>query len=1308
MKDHAKRVMGEGPNEAYCDRLVELAFPKMVQIAGRPYDEAQMWAKVAGDVNLLEHLAKRFFVGKEVTAENVVRAAFPLKLDLLGKMYYRAARNDLPDVLKGKVATRDDLREELKKTPKLQQVVAALTSYVPSKWLLEREMEARKLWRGGSRALAKPGKDPASLEADAAVHAPVDVYKVVAQKGLLGVCFSGGGIRSATFNLGVLQGFAQLGLLPWIDYISSVSGGGYIHEFFAGWILRNGNRDVVVRELIPQAEPGCLPRAPEPIQWLKRYSSYLTPSRGLFSSDTWTLVSIWMRNTLLNLIPILASFAFGLCLVHLLEPATANESAHYWTMRPWVIGLLWLAELFALGVGIWSLVKVGKNLREQERRASGSSFPRADLLTNTTVQRKVILPWLGFSVWMSYWAQIGNANPGMLWAGYGLFAAWVLAVVLVIIFAGGALGAYKNFHPQGSRGWAGFWYVFAGIAAAAVACLLGWGLIVANNELAPAVARWIARSIGEAGGAKEAVAQTLKFSVSGAAKEFTATLSGSLSSAKAESGGMFVDPRRVGLVLLPGLLLSVPYIAIELTLGLLGRDYRDMHREWLARLRAWSMLYAFLWIGVVGLTLLGPYFVMWVGTLGRGWQVASVITFVVSHGTTVLAGASSNADGKRTDSGVFGYKPMDVLALVAAPVAGVSFLLVVSFCASWMVDGFAQIVHQKNALSFFSERFYGGAHSPSTDAEFSFADVVCLLAALGVAWLFGRRVDINEFSMHTFYRNRLSRCYLGAVVPGKREPDPFTGFDGRGSVVFRGKRHTLPPFVTELLPKGYFRDEARLDEGSYEGPFPIFCTTLNLTTGDDLATQERKGTSFAFTPLYSGYSVAWTDGGVAKEVSYNGYVDTDNYAYAKPPGESRGGIHLDSAVAISGAAVNPNMGFNTNPALAFLMTLFNVRLGWWISNTRRMDMWEARSGRATPRFALWHLFLELFGQVGDSAEFVNLSDGGHFENMGLYELVRRRCKYIVVSDAEDDPDMTFGGMGAAITKCRADFGAEIDLDFRPLRIDPATGYSNTHCVVGTIQYPPPPEDWKDDGGDAETACSVDEDDDPYTGVIVYMKTSLVGDEPADLLAHQLQHPVFPHNSTANQWFTETIFEAYRRLGHHVAMTAIPPALPPALTGIPAKNSPNSSTAIPDLFKRMYAIWYPRTPEMEEHLAGHLKQYEGMLTELRTSAELAGLEAQLNHARAGEGPVPWITAAMAAGQKAYAMQFAKSLLDFMYTVYTNLQLAFPDNRVSPHAEWWICMFRRWCRVDLLQESWTAHKRMYPEEFRLFAVRELKLP
>jgi hypothetical protein len=235
-------------------------------------------------------------------------------------------------------------------------------------------------------------------------------------------------------------------------------------------------------------------------------------------------------------------------------------------------------------------------------------------------------------------------------------------------------------------------------------------------------------------------------------------------------------------------------------------------------------------------------------------------------------------------------------------------------------------------------------------------------------------------------------------------------------------------------------------------------------------------------------------------------------------------------------------------------------------------------------------------------------------------------------------------------------------------------------------------------------CLGETDDDIYTGVIVYIKSSLVGDEPPDLLTYQLKHAVFPQDSTADQWFQETQFEAYRRLGHHVAMATFPPALSPDATSVTSEED------IPKLFRSLYQIWYPRTPGMEKYLGDHLRQYEAILKELRDRKELVGLEARLNDPTSWKVTevVTWEVPAGDALGVLYPGQFANSLIDFMYTIYTDLQLAFPDNRVSPHAVWWICLFRRWCRVTLLRDAWKMHVAGYPLEFQLFAGRELNLP
>jgi hypothetical protein len=309
---------------------------------------------------------------------------------------------------------------------------------------------------------------------------------------------------------------------------------------------------------------------------------------------------------------------------------------------------------------------------------------------------------------------------------------------------------------------------------------------------------------------------------------------------------------------------------------------------------------------------------------------------------------------------------------------------------------------------------------------------------------------------------------------------------------------------------------------------------MNITHGEDLGWQERKAASFAFTPLYSGYDVPCFEGPQSSKITYNGYVPTRDYAYP-------GGPNLATAMAASGAAISPNWGYHTNPALAFLLTMFDVRLGWWIPNPRRsrlagrqISTQPEKLDHSSPVFVPLWLGQELLGSIKDTSAFVYLTDGGHFDNMGLYELVRRRCYRIVICDAEEDSSYIYEGIGNAIRKCRLDFGVEIDLNLSDLTPNTKSKLSPAHIVKGTVRYPETPPDKK--------------------GTVIYVKASLTAakpvppgpvpakipgevqlpDVPGDVQNYKLQHTAFPHDSTVNQWFTESQFESYRRLGQAVA------------------------------------------------------------------------------------------------------------------------------------------------------------------------------
>jgi hypothetical protein len=250
-------------------------------------------------------------------------------------------------------------------------------------------------------------------------------------------------------------------------------------------------------------------------------------------------------------------------------------------------------------------------------------------------------------------------------------------------------------------------------------------------------------------------------------------------------------------------------------------------------------------------------------------------------------------------------------------------------------------------------------------------------------------------------------------------------------------------------------------------------------------------------------------------------------------------------MAISGAAFNSNAGFHTSPSLAFLLTVFGVRLGWWAGNPRKPKKWTS----ASPDTGLLYLWRELSALTSTDSDFVLLSDGGHFENMGLYELVRRRCRYIVLSDAEEDQKFKLEGIGGAIRKCRDDFGVVIDLNLDALQPLGEPAFSRLHYSMGTILYP----------GES------------IPGKLIYIKSSVTGDEPMDIVEFRKRHSEFPHTLTANQFFDESHFESYRALGHHVAGDVFGHDMGP----LPVGNGSTASSRVDDLFQQVEADWRVR-------------------------------------------------------------------------------------------------------------------------------------
>jgi len=209
------------------------------------------------------------------------------------------------------------------------------------------------------------------------------------------------------------------------------------------------------------------------------------------------------------------------------------------------------------------------------------------------------------------------------------------------------------------------------------------------------------------------------------------------------------------------------------------------------------------------------------------------------------------------------------------------------------------------------------------------------------------------------------------------------------------------------------------------------------------------------------------------------------------------------------------MGYHSSPVVTFIMTLLNVRLGAWLGNPGPAG--DDTYRLSYPNFSVRPIVAEAFGLTNETSPYVYLSDGGHFENLGLYEMVLRRCHFIVVSDAGQDPECSFADLGDAVRKIRIDLG--ISIEFDDIRIygrndEAPAKQRGCHAAVGRIRYK-----------------EVDGEDAP-DGLIVYIKPACYGDEPRDIYEYFKSNPSFPHESTTDQFFSESQFESYRMLGVH--------------------------------------------------------------------------------------------------------------------------------------------------------------------------------
>lgn len=1049
------------------------------------------------------------------------------------------------------------------------------------------------------------------------------------------LCLSGGGIRSAAFGLGVLSALARNRFLDRFDYLSTVSGGGYVGSWLSTWVHRHPQGLSGVMQdlsLHAQIQPGDLTAkldpAPEPVRFLRTYSHFLNPKASLFSADTWGWIGIYLRNLSLNwlvIIPLLLLLVAAprLYLSLAYEWKLAYGELLYGGLFPLLVWIATFAVVLALVCITVNRPSISDPVSPNRRAAVKDRHFKLNHLSERFSRQTWLLafgiaPVFVFAIlltlltwglprgksplsWEQVWvllyatpvldlpaalAHIGFDHL-LLWGELLVFVGWLISVTLL------------PRRDSGKR--------FLELSAMLFAGLLTWLLVAAFADYAAGVG------------------QNVSFQVA----SFTAYAAHAYAVLAVPA---VVTAALAGMTLFIGAVSKFKWI-------------EDEDREWWARFGAWMLVGIVAWIALTTITVFGPPLLLdsprLIGGIGG---ISGLIALILGRSSLTSATkqkAGSSAEQSRpvaqmatlVGSNTLAIASMIFLAVLLASLSLISSaflkaLLVWHAAGPQPMDGpLAMLVRDQLPIGVVALKAACG-HGEALSWQSSVLrdpqvhlELICqtplwfvtrIMLLLAVVLITGSLlINLNKFSLHAAYRIRIVRTFLGASRGSDRRPNPFTGFDPLDNVQMHELQPgllreqdivQLPRFVEKLhaalggsdSPAAFLvhcmcapeydrsgilqsrlrsatpgkpvlrsvqRDvletlnqvlqSVRLDQApmfqklknaadqearavavdqyirhgniifsnrllieaafpeeirKYEFPPPpphklmhVINLTLNLVHGGRLAWQERKAAPFVVTPMHAG-------------AYYLGYRESRHYG-----GED--GLSIGTAVAISGAAVSPNMGYSSSPLTALLLTLFNVRLGWWLGNPGLAGV--STYFRAEPKLSLRPLLSEALGMTDDRSPYVYLSDGGHFENMGLFEMVLRRCRLIVATDAGADPDYEFEDIGNAVRKIRIDLGIAIEFDSMP--IHPRTADSDgsgRYCAIGRIRYSGV------DGADAPD------------GILICFKPVLCGKEPRDVLNYAARNKLFPQESTLDQFFGESQFEAYRQLGEFAVQVAL--------------------------------------------------------------------------------------------------------------------------------------------------------------------------
>lgn len=961
------------------------------------------------------------------------------------------------------------------------------------------------------------------------------------------LCLSGGGIRSATYCLGALQALAQhrtspsgtvagaegntgvteaqselpASQLERIHYLSTVSGGGYIGAMLTAWhTRRHFEYPLLCAELARSATDQCAgDRDDSPIAWLRRFSNYLAPKRG-WSSDTWAMIALFARNLLLNwfvVIPaILAVLALPLLHLSALRNVPPEDGFE-------VNSYILIVEVFLISLLAAAYLSKKKNATRRGNAAGATGRAYAfsanriepwfywhlEIMAGAVVLMIVVLRV--FPVATDFF--IDPMNVAVFFVPSVLLLYWFIATFCALSPWPAGVNIRRERLARGSGD-----VIAIGIAWATLHTIVFF--------LPSATMRWggyslTLISVGGVAGILAAVGGFWeKFSSVRQRARFAQVSNLALHLA----AGFFV----VFVLGVGGSMLNMAMIAMReaapvttsaspadnLRFQQAIEEYRSTLTVVIPKLWTWDAVRENEKLGNSALEL---------RELQEKRDRLQQIEVLIAEQNRSIAEVKE----KRTEPPRPAHpEPQSNIQVIANDASVATFSQQRTGAESEALrlhelelqDQIAQLENEKRRLSakigladgitgHGTDLLLQGAKARLRDASSRAIESLCVdndrlceanewlarqtrhyqktrdsmefqsptsvfVYIVSVMLVGSLLLGVNRFSLGNFYLNRLVRAYLGAsrIEERKSTLDQYSGFDGNDD---------LP--LSHCIPKR--EQKARL--------FPVLGGALNLVSGSRLDWQQRKARNFTMSPLHCG-------------AANLGYQRTSAYA-------GKRGLSLGTAMAISGAAVSPSMGCHSSPLITFVLAFFNARLGWWLPNPGRSgrQVW----GRKEPRPLEGMHVKELLGRTNDEEPYVYLSDGGHFDNLGLYEMVRRRCARILVIDATCDPENKNEDLAATVRKIRVDLGVSIEFD----PMSEATRSGSKPYSVATIRYP-------------EVSVEAGK-----LGYLIYLKPVVGNGAPLDVRRYSSKHAskgdCFPHQSTADQFFDEEQFESYRALGY---------------------------------------------------------------------------------------------------------------------------------------------------------------------------------